>query len=90
MRACVRACVACVREAADSPRAARQVRSAGNEQVIVCERGTAFGYDDLLVDPRNLVRALCVLCACSARALRVLCVRCCAWAVRGLYVGCAC
>lgn len=36
--------------------AADKVRSAGNEQVMVCERGTAFGYDDLIVDPRNLVR----------------------------------
>ena len=36
--------------------AADKVRSAGNEQVLVCERGTAFGYDDLIVDPRNLVR----------------------------------
>jgi len=35
---------------------AQKVRDAGNPHVIVCERGTAFGYDDLVVDPRNLVR----------------------------------
>ena len=26
----------------------------GNTQVILCERGTMFGYNDLIVDPRNL------------------------------------
>jgi 2-dehydro-3-deoxyphosphooctonate aldolase (KDO 8-P synthase) len=36
--------------------AADKVRHAGNERIVVCERGTAFGYDDLVVDPRNLVR----------------------------------
>ena len=28
---------------------------AGNPNVLVCERGTMFGYSDLVVDPRNLV-----------------------------------
>jgi 2-dehydro-3-deoxyphosphooctonate aldolase (KDO 8-P synthase) len=27
----------------------------GNPYVILCERGTMFGYNDLIVDPRNLI-----------------------------------
>jgi 2-dehydro-3-deoxyphosphooctonate aldolase (KDO 8-P synthase) len=27
----------------------------GNNQVILCERGNSFGYQDLVVDPRNLI-----------------------------------
>jgi 3-deoxy-D-manno-octulosonic acid (KDO) 8-phosphate synthase len=27
----------------------------GNPNVLVCERGTMFGYSDLIVDPRNFV-----------------------------------
>lgn len=27
----------------------------GNKNVILCERGTMFGYNDLIVDPRNLI-----------------------------------
>lgn len=27
----------------------------GNKQVILCERGSMFGYTDLVVDPRNLI-----------------------------------
>lgn len=27
----------------------------GNKQVILCERGNSFGYQDLIVDPRNLI-----------------------------------
>jgi len=27
----------------------------GNDKVILCERGNSFGYQDLVVDPRNLV-----------------------------------
>lgn len=34
---------------------ADKVRLAGNPNVMVCERGTMFGYTDLVVDPRNLV-----------------------------------
>ncbi|KMZ60401.1 3-deoxy-8-phosphooctulonate synthase [Zostera marina] len=33
---------------------AEKVRLAGNSNVMVCERGTMFGYNDLIVDPRNL------------------------------------
>uniref|UniRef100_A0A7N0RGZ9 3-deoxy-8-phosphooctulonate synthase n=1 Tax=Kalanchoe fedtschenkoi TaxID=63787 RepID=A0A7N0RGZ9_KALFE len=33
---------------------AEKVRQAGNERVMVCERGSMFGYNDLIVDPRNL------------------------------------
>ncbi|KAG5578582.1 hypothetical protein H5410_058716 [Solanum commersonii] len=32
---------------------AEKVRLAGNQNVMVCERGTMFGYNDLIVDPRN-------------------------------------
>lgn len=31
-----------------------KIRLAGNQNVMVCERGTMFGYNDLIVDPRNL------------------------------------
>lgn len=34
---------------------ADKVRSVGNPNVMVCERGTMFGYGDLVVDPRNLM-----------------------------------
>ena len=27
----------------------------GNPNVILCERGNSFGYQDLVVDPRNLI-----------------------------------
>ncbi|KAJ3693356.1 hypothetical protein LUZ60_008836 [Juncus effusus] len=33
--------------------AAEKIRAAGNPNVMVCERGTMFGYNDLIVDPRN-------------------------------------
>jgi len=32
----------------------RKVKAFGNEKVILCERGTLFGYGDLVVDSRNL------------------------------------
>ncbi|QKF94406.1 3-deoxy-8-phosphooctulonate synthase [Fadolivirus algeromassiliense] len=32
-----------------------KVIEAGNNQVILCERGNMFGYQDLVVDPRNLI-----------------------------------
>ena len=35
---------------------AAKVFSTGNHSVLVCERGTMFGYSDLVVDPRNIVR----------------------------------
>lgn len=34
---------------------ADKIRGTGNPNVMVCERGTMFGYSDLIVDPRNLV-----------------------------------
>lgn len=34
---------------------ADKVRSTGNHNVMVCERGSMFGYNDLIVDPRNLM-----------------------------------
>jgi 2-dehydro-3-deoxyphosphooctonate aldolase (KDO 8-P synthase) len=42
-------CDASVMEAA-----ADKARAAGNSHIIVCERGTQFGYGDLVFDPRNL------------------------------------
>lgn len=32
-----------------------KIISFGNNKVILCERGNMFGYNDLIVDPRNLV-----------------------------------
>ena len=34
---------------------ADKVKGVGNPNVMVCERGTMFGYSDLVVDPRNLM-----------------------------------
>jgi 2-dehydro-3-deoxyphosphooctonate aldolase (KDO 8-P synthase) len=36
--------------------AAEKVRSLGNTRIILCERGTFFGYHDLVVDMRSIVR----------------------------------
>lgn len=36
-------------------KSAEKIITAGNKQVILCERGNSFGYQDLIVDPRNLV-----------------------------------
>ena len=52
---------------------AEKVRFAGNPNVMVCERGTMFGYSDLIVDPRNfeLVRdAACPVVADVTHALQ--------------------
>jgi 2-dehydro-3-deoxyphosphooctonate aldolase (KDO 8-P synthase) len=35
--------------------AAGKVREKGNDNVFLCERGEMFGYNDLIVDFRNLV-----------------------------------
>lgn len=32
-----------------------KIISFGNDRVILCERGNSFGYNDLVVDPRNLI-----------------------------------
>ena len=32
-----------------------KIISFGNKNVILCERGNSFGYQDLIVDPRNLI-----------------------------------
>ena len=32
-----------------------KILTAGNKNVILCERGNMFGYNDLIVDPRNLI-----------------------------------
>jgi 2-dehydro-3-deoxyphosphooctonate aldolase (KDO 8-P synthase) len=34
--------------------AVEKIRKAGNEQIILTERGTTFGYQDLVVDYRNI------------------------------------
>jgi 2-dehydro-3-deoxyphosphooctonate aldolase (KDO 8-P synthase) len=41
---------------ADMERAAQKCTSMGNSSVILCERGTFFGYHDLVVDMRSIVR----------------------------------
>jgi 2-dehydro-3-deoxyphosphooctonate aldolase (KDO 8-P synthase) len=40
----------------DMGMAADKVASMGNEKVILCERGSTFGYRDLVVDMRSIVR----------------------------------
>ncbi len=39
----------------DMRHAAAKVASTGNDRILVCERGTSFGYHDLIVDMRALV-----------------------------------
>jgi 2-dehydro-3-deoxyphosphooctonate aldolase (KDO 8-P synthase) len=34
---------------------AEKIASTGNNKILLCERGTCFGYRDLIMDPRNLV-----------------------------------
>lgn len=36
-------------------KAKEKVMSCGNNKVVLCERGNSFGYQDLVVDPRNLI-----------------------------------
>ncbi len=36
-------------------KAKEKIISFGNPNVILCERGNSFGYQDLVVDPRNLI-----------------------------------
>ena len=33
----------------------RKIIQFGNPNVILCERGNMYGYNDLVVDPRNLI-----------------------------------
>ena len=40
---------------ADMQFVAEKIASTGNNKVLLCERGTCFGYRDLVMDPRNLV-----------------------------------
>ncbi|MGE4651116.1 MAG: 3-deoxy-8-phosphooctulonate synthase [Myxococcota bacterium] len=42
--------------AADTRRAVEKARHFGAQGVMLTERGTSFGYNDLVFDPRNLVR----------------------------------
>ncbi len=35
---------------------AEKVASTGNDRILLCERGTCFGYRDLVVDMRSLIR----------------------------------
>ncbi len=39
----------------DMRHAAEKVRSTGNGNILLCERGSSFGYHDLIVDMRGLV-----------------------------------
>jgi 2-dehydro-3-deoxyphosphooctonate aldolase (KDO 8-P synthase) len=39
---------------ADMRFVAEKIASSGNEKILLCERGTSFGYRDLIVDPRSL------------------------------------
>lgn len=41
--------------AAQMHKCKEKIISFGNPNVILCERGNSFGYQDLIVDPRNLV-----------------------------------
>jgi 2-dehydro-3-deoxyphosphooctonate aldolase (KDO 8-P synthase) len=34
---------------------AEKIASTGNSKVLLCERGSCFGYRDLVVDPRNFI-----------------------------------
>jgi len=34
---------------------AEKIASTGNNKILLCERGTSFGYRDLVMDPRNLL-----------------------------------
>jgi 2-dehydro-3-deoxyphosphooctonate aldolase (KDO 8-P synthase) len=34
---------------------AEKIASTGNKKILLCERGTCFGYRDLVMDPRNLI-----------------------------------
>jgi 2-dehydro-3-deoxyphosphooctonate aldolase (KDO 8-P synthase) len=34
---------------------AEKIASTGNKKIMLCERGTCFGYRDLIMDPRNLI-----------------------------------
>lgn len=40
---------------ADMQFVAEKIASTGNKKILLCERGTCFGYRDLIMDPRNLV-----------------------------------
>lgn len=40
---------------ADMQFVAEKIASTGNKNIMLCERGTCFGYRDLIMDPRNLV-----------------------------------
>ncbi len=40
---------------ADMQFVAEKIASTGNHKVLLCERGTSFGYRDLVMDPRNLL-----------------------------------
>jgi 2-dehydro-3-deoxyphosphooctonate aldolase (KDO 8-P synthase) len=39
---------------ADMQHVAAKIASSGNEQILLCERGTSFGYGELVVDMRSL------------------------------------
>lgn len=40
---------------ADMSYSAAKIASTGNRNIMLCERGTSFGYRDLILDPRSLI-----------------------------------
>lgn len=40
---------------ADMQFVAEKIASTGNSKILLCERGSCFGYRDLVVDPRNFI-----------------------------------
>ncbi len=40
---------------ADMQFVSEKIASTGNNKIMLCERGTCFGYRDLVMDPRNLI-----------------------------------
>ncbi|MCL5260146.1 MAG: 3-deoxy-8-phosphooctulonate synthase [Gammaproteobacteria bacterium] len=46
----------------DMKNVVEKVRAAGNEKIMVCERGSSFGYNNLVVDMRSLVVMRDCLC----------------------------
>ncbi len=46
----------------DMAQVAEKIRSTGNTRIILCERGTCFGYHDLVVDMRSIARMKAIGC----------------------------
>ncbi len=46
----------------DMPKAVAKIKACGNDNAWVCERGSSFGYHDLVVDMRSLVHMRATNC----------------------------